>query len=42
MIAISILAAFAVGASSGCAAAVIAMTVWETKPPRADAWSQPR
>jgi hypothetical protein len=41
MITIAILTAFAVGASSGCAAAAIAMTVWEPKPPRVDVWSQP-
>jgi hypothetical protein len=42
MITIAILTAFAIGASSGCAAAAIAMTVWEPKPSRADAWGQPR
>jgi hypothetical protein len=39
MITIAILTAFAVGASSGCAAAAIAMTVWEPKPrQRVDVW----
>jgi hypothetical protein len=34
MITMAILTAFAVGASSGCDAAAIAITVWEPKPPR--------
>jgi hypothetical protein len=42
MITIAFLTAFVVGASSGCAAAAIAMTVWEPKPRPVDAWGRLR